>query len=44
MGLTYEQLRQYDLARRSFETVVQKYPSISEAFLAKQGIERLKGK
>jgi tol-pal system protein YbgF len=44
MGLTYEQLRQYDLARRAFETVVQKYPSISEAFLAKQGIERLKGK
>jgi tol-pal system protein YbgF len=44
MGLTYEQLRQYDLARKAFETVQQKYPSVPEAFLAKQGIERLKGK
>jgi tol-pal system protein YbgF len=44
MGLTYEQLRQYELARKAFETVQQKYPSVPEAFLAKQGIERLKGK
>ena len=44
IGLTYEQLRQYDLARKAFETVEQKYPSVPEAFLAKQGIERIKGK
>jgi tol-pal system protein YbgF len=44
MGLTYEQLRQYDLARKAWETVQQKYPSLPEAFLAKQGIERIKGK
>jgi len=44
MGLTYEQLRQYDLARKAFENVQQKYPSVPEAFLAKQGIERLKGR
>ena len=44
IGLTYEQLRQYDLARKAFETVQQKYPSVPEAFLAKQGIERIKGK
>jgi tol-pal system protein YbgF len=44
MGLTHEQLRQYDLARKAFETVQQKYPSVPEAFLAKQGIERIKGK
>ena len=44
MGLTYEQLRQYDLARKAWETVQQKYPSLPDAFLAKQGIERIKGK
>lgn len=44
MGLTYTELRQYDLARKSFETVVQKYATVPEAILAKQGIERLKGK
>jgi tol-pal system protein YbgF len=44
MGLTYEQLRQFDLARRAFETVQTKYPSVPEAFLAKQGLERIKGR
>jgi tol-pal system protein YbgF len=44
MGLTYEQLRQFDLARRAFEMVQQKYPSVPEAFLAKQGLERIKGR
>ena len=44
LGLTYEQLRQYDLARKALETVQQKYPTVPEAFLARQGLERLKGK
>lgn len=44
MGLTYEQLRQYDLARKAWETMQQKYPTLPEAFLAKQGLERIKGK
>jgi tol-pal system protein YbgF len=44
LGLTYEQLRQFDLARKAWETMQQKYPSIPEAFLAKQGLERIKGK
>jgi len=44
LGLTYEQLRQYDLARKAWETMQQKYSSIPEAFLAKQGLERIKGK
>jgi len=44
LGLTYEALKQYDLARKAFETVVQKYPTAYEAILAKQGLDRLKGK
>jgi tol-pal system protein YbgF len=44
MGLAYSELKQYDLARKAFETVVQKYPTVYEAILAKQGLDRLKGK
>jgi len=44
MGLTYTELRQPDLARKAFETVVQKYPAIPEAMLAKQRLDALKGK
>jgi tol-pal system protein YbgF len=44
LGLTYEALKQYDLARKAFETVVQKYSTAYEAILAKQGMDRLKGK
>ena len=36
MGLTYEALKQLDLARKAFETVIQKYPTAYEAILAKQ--------
>ena len=27
LGLTYEALKQVDLARKAFETVIQKYPT-----------------
>ena len=36
MGVTYEALKQVDLARKAFETVIQKYPAAYEAILAKQ--------
>ena len=42
LGLTYEALKQPDNARKSFETVVQKYPSSYDAVLAQQALERLK--
>ena len=44
MRLTYTELKQVDLARRAFETVMQKYPSSPENFLAKQRLDGLKGK
>ena len=44
MGLAYTELKQYDLARKAFETLIQKYPNAYEAILAKQGLDRLKGK
>lgn len=42
MGITYQELKQVDLARKAFETVVQKYPSAYEAILAKQRLEKVK--
>jgi tol-pal system protein YbgF len=44
MGLTYDALKQTDLARKAFETVIQKYPSSYDAILAKQSLDRLRGK
>lgn len=44
MGLAYTELRQLDLARKAFETVIQKYPTAYEAILAKQRLDGLKGK
>ena len=44
MGLAYTELKQYDPARKAFETLIQKYPNAYEAILAKQGLDRLKGK
>jgi tol-pal system protein YbgF len=44
LGQTYESLKQIDLARKAYEMVVQKYPNAYEVFLAKQGLDRLKGK
>ena len=41
LGLTYKQLKQLDLARKAFETVMQSYPSAPEATLAKQALDRL---
>ena len=35
---------QVDLARKAYEAVVQQYPNAYEVFLAKQGLDRLKGK
>jgi len=42
LGLTYEALKQLDNARKSFETVIQKFPSSYDAVLAQQALERLK--
>lgn len=42
LGLTYMALKQQDLARKSFETILQTYPTAAEATLAKQALERLK--
>ena len=44
LGLAYEALKQLDLARKAFETVMQKYPNAFEASLARQRLESLKGK
>jgi tol-pal system protein YbgF len=42
LGLTYEQLKQADLARKSYETVTKNHEGTIEASLARQGLERLK--
>ena len=42
LGQTYMQLKQPDLARKAFETLTQNHPTASEAYLAKQALERLK--
>ena len=39
LGLTYEQLKQFDAARKAFETVIQKYPAAYDAILAKQRLD-----
>ena len=44
LGLSYEALKQLDAARKAFETVIKSYPTASEATLAQQALERLKGK
>jgi TolA-binding protein len=44
LGLTYTDLKQPDLARRSFETLAQKYPAAPEAILAKQRLDALNRK
>jgi tol-pal system protein YbgF len=41
LGLTYNQLKQPDLARKAFEAVVQGYDKTPEATLAKQALDRL---
>jgi tol-pal system protein YbgF len=41
MGLSYIGLKQPDLARKSFETLLQSFPASSEAVLARQTLERL---
>ena len=41
LGLTYNQLKQPDLARKAFETVMQSHPERPEATLAKQALDRL---
>lgn len=41
MGLSYIALKQPDLARKAFETILQTFPASNEAVLAKQTLERL---
>lgn len=42
LGQSYMQLKQADLARKAFETIMQTYAGSNEATLAKQALERLK--
>jgi tol-pal system protein YbgF len=42
LGLTYEQLKQADEARKAYETVMKSHEGTIEANLARQGLERLK--
>jgi len=42
LGQSYMQLKQPDLARKSFEAILQNFPGSSEATLAKQALERVK--
>jgi tol-pal system protein YbgF len=44
MGLAYTELRELDLARKAFETVIQKYQTAPEATLSKQRLDAWKGK
>jgi tol-pal system protein YbgF len=41
MGLSYRELKQPDLARKAFETVLQTFPSSVEATFANQALQRL---
>jgi tol-pal system protein YbgF len=41
LGLTYNQLKQPDLARQAFETVMEEYKGSPDATLAKQALDRL---
>jgi tol-pal system protein YbgF len=41
LGQTYEQLKQPDLARKSYETVMQRYPASFQATLAKNALDRM---
>jgi len=41
LGLTYEGLKQAELAKKAFETVMQKYPAAPEATLAQQRLNVL---
>ena len=42
LGQTYIALKQTDLARKQFETIMQTYPRSNEATLAKQALDRVK--
>jgi tol-pal system protein YbgF len=44
MGQSYEQLKQVELARKAYETVVKEHPNAQDAFLAKQALDRLNRK
>jgi tol-pal system protein YbgF len=45
MGLSYQSLKQDDLARKALETVIKTYPdALAEAALARQALERMKNK
>jgi tol-pal system protein YbgF len=44
LGLTYEALKQTDLAKKAYETVIQKYNTVFEAVLAKQRLDNLNRK
>jgi TolA-binding protein len=45
MGLSYQSLKQDDLARKALETVIKNYPeALAEASLARQALERMNKK
>ena len=44
LGSTYEALKQFDAARKAFETVIKNYPRSVDATLAQQGLVRVQDK
>ncbi len=44
MGLSYEAMKQFEPARRAFETVVKSYSRSNEATLAQQALVRIQDK
>ena len=44
LGLAYEALKQFEPARRAFETVIKNYPKAYEATLAQQSLVRVQDK
>jgi tol-pal system protein YbgF len=41
LGVSYSALKQYDLARKAFDTVMQNHPTSAESTLARQALERI---
>lgn len=44
LGQSYERLNQPDLARKAYETLMQRFPNSPENFLAKQALDRMSRK
>jgi TolA-binding protein len=44
LGSTYEAMKQFEQARRAFETVIKNYTTTQYATLAQQGLVRVRDK